>query len=110
MKDKELPIWLVILPTIMLILAPIVEWPYGYYQILRLIVSLAAGMVSLITYAEKQKIWLGIFAMIVLLFNPLIPIHFEREIWAFIDVITAGIFVVYYLHIKGVFPNITKNW
>jgi hypothetical protein len=42
-----------------------------------------------------HKIWaLWLFGFIAVLFNPLIPIHFSRELWQPIDVICGILFVV----------------
>lgn len=38
--------------------------------------------------------WAWILGIIALLFNPIIPVHLSREIWAPVDVMAALIFVV----------------
>lgn len=38
--------------------------------------------------------WVWILGIIALLFNPIIPVHLSREIWAPIDVMAALIFVM----------------
>lgn len=36
--------------------------------------------------------WAWVFGIIALLFNPIIPVHLSREIWAPIDIMAALIF------------------
>ena len=82
-----------IIATIML-LGTLTQWPYGYYQLLRFVVCGVAVYVAYTAYTW-QKIWATwLFGFIALLFNPLAPIHFSRELWQPIDVICAILFIV----------------
>ena len=71
----------------------LLEWPYGYYQLLRLIVTGAAAWVAYIAYGAKKQWLMALFLIIALLFNPIAPIHLDREIWAVIDILCATGFV-----------------
>lgn len=82
-----------------MLLVALVDNPYGYYQILRWVVMLFAGYVTFLSYENKHKIWLWIFAVIAILFNPIAPIHLSRELWSIIDLIVAGVFVIYMFRI-----------
>jgi uncharacterized protein (DUF983 family) len=46
--------------------------------------------------------WAWVLGIIVLLFNPIIPVHLSREIWAPIDVISALIFILSIFTIRRV--------
>jgi uncharacterized membrane protein YccC len=72
-------------------LAP--DLPYGYYQILRWVVCACAVFGALIARATRRNGWTGIFAFIAILFNPILPIQFPREVWQPIDVVTGIIFL-----------------
>lgn len=81
----------VIIATLMLF-AALGQWPYGYYQLLRWVTCAAAVFVAYTAY-NWQKLWaVWLFGFIVLLFNPLIPIHLSRELWQPINVICALLF------------------
>jgi uncharacterized membrane protein YccC len=70
------------------------RWPYGYYQLLRWVTCGAAVFVAFMAYNWK-KLWATyLFVFIAVLFNPLIPIHLNRELWQMIDSICALLFVV----------------
>ena len=77
----------------MLLLA-LAEFPYGYYQLLRLVVCGVSVYMAFMAYGW-QKMWaVWLFGFMALLFNPLIPIHLSREIWQPIDVVCAILFIV----------------
>ena len=79
--------------AVMLLLA-LVEWPYGYYQLLRFVIC-GVGVYVAYTAYNWQKMWaMWLFGFIALLFNPLIPIHLSTELWQSIDVICAILFIV----------------
>jgi len=81
------------IPAIMLLLA-LAPWPYGYYQLLRLVVCGVAVYVAFMAYA-CQKMWaVWLFGFIAVLFNPLLPIHLSRHIWQPIDVLCGILFMV----------------
>lgn len=83
-----------------MLLGSLAEWPYGYYQLLRLVVCGVGAYVAFIAY-NWQKMWaVWLFGFIVLLFNPLIPIHLSREIWQPMDVICSILFVAITVALK----------
>lgn len=82
-----------IIAAAMLFLAP-APWPYGYYQLLRLVVC-GTAIYFAFTAFHRQKNWaIWLFAPIAALFNPLISIHLDREIWTPIDIICGVLFIV----------------
>jgi hypothetical protein len=82
-----------IIAAIMLLLA-LTSWPYGYYQLLRLVVCGVSVYVGFMAY-NWQKMWATwLFGSIAVLFNPLIPILLSREIWQPINAACALLFVV----------------
>jgi len=77
-----------------ILIGALTRWPYGYYQLLRLVVCGASVYIAFIAY-NWQKVWaVWLFGFIALLFNPFIPIHLSRELWQPIDVICAIAFIV----------------
>ena len=87
-----------IVAAVFLLLA-LLDWPYGYYQLLRLVVTGVAAWVAYIAYDAQKKPLMVIFIIVALLFYPLIPIHLDRETWAGIDVLCAiGFIVAIFIH------------
>jgi len=91
--DKRPHLIPTIIAAIMLLLA-LAPWPYGYYQVLRLVVCGVAVYVAFMAYT-CQKMWtVWLFGFIAVLFNPLLPIYLSRHIWQPIDVLCGILFMV----------------
>jgi hypothetical protein len=83
----------------------LMSWPYRYYSILRCVVPFCAMMGLLFVHVaadEKCDRTISYFfayclmfayIIIMILFNPVIPIYLSRETWIPIDLISAGIFL-----------------
>lgn len=82
------------LPAALSLIA-ILPLPYGYYTALRPILWICAGVVAWSLYRRNKQmsglIWA--FLGIVLVYNPVIPLHLNRLIWLPINSISAGLFV-----------------
>jgi len=72
---------------------------YGYYIFLRWYIFIAFIYLSYSANKEKIKVWFVIFSIIALLFNPIIPVYLNKEIWSVIDILCAiTIFIsIFYL-------------
>jgi len=91
--------------TIMLLLA-IPDLPYGYYTLLRWVVTTSAIFLVYISHQLEKKFWLFLMAIIALLFNPIAPIHLDKETWAIIDLVVAIIFLASIFKIKSGLNNL----
>ena len=80
-------------PIGMLVLA-IFPLPYGYYMLLRLVVTAAAVYVAYKNFSRDIASWGIVFVIIALLFNPFYVIHFDKALWMIIDLIVAGLFFI----------------
>lgn len=65
------------------------DLPYGYYTILRIIITGLACIGIYKSVLMNYKLFTIGFTISAIIFNPLIPISFEQETWQFIDVVTA---------------------
>lgn len=79
-----------------LLLLTFFPWAYGYYTILRWVVSLVAIYYIIGFYSKRKvfdwKIWTLIATAV--LFNPIAPIYLHsKATWGIIDVIVAGFFI-----------------
>jgi len=78
----------------LMLFGALLRWPYGYYQLLRLVVCGVGVYVAVKSYGWG-KVWATwLFGFIAVLFNPLIPVHLTREIWQAIDVTCAVLFLL----------------
>lgn len=85
--------WFKIL-AVLFLLGALGSWPYSYYQFLRWLILGVGGYSAYLAYNSGRKIWTGIFGIIAVLFNPIIPFYLQKDTWQFIDVATAVIFSV----------------
>jgi len=77
-----------------MLLGALAEWPYGYYQLLRLVTCGVSVYIAALAY-NWEKVWATwLFGFIAVLFNPLLPVHLSRGLWQPIDLICAVMFVV----------------
>jgi len=90
-----------IISVVMLLLAIPAIWPYGYYTLLRWVVTATAIFLVWITYNLKKTFWLVLMGLVAVLFNPLIPIYLDKETWVIIDFIVAILFLVSIFKIKS---------
>src|SRR5687767_7539042 len=83
-----------IVAGILLVLAIPTGWPYGYYILLRWIISIIAAIVAYEFYKSHLQAWTFVFGSITFLFNPIIPVYLSKSTWVLIDLIAAILFFV----------------
>ncbi len=89
-----------VITVVLLLLAIPSGWPYGYYVFLRWVATISAIFLVWIAYDLKKTFWLFSMGIVAILFNPIIPIHLDKEIWGVIDFIIAILFLVSIFKIK----------
>ena len=67
--------------------------PYGYYMLLRLVACGVFAFAAFIAFDRKRKALPWAYGFMALVFNPIIKIHFPKEIWAVVDV-ASGILLL----------------
>lgn len=71
-------------------------YEYGFYQVLRWLVCSFSAWTSVKIYQKTPKsFWLMAFVALAVIFNPVLPLKFEDEVWIPIDIVTALIFIAY---------------
>ncbi len=73
---------------------------YSYYQILRWMVTICAGLFCFNCYNKNTTLFI-VFFIIAILFNPVVPIYLDKDVWRIIDIITAIIFFIYAIKNKN---------
>ena len=87
-----MPTFVVYAGVAMLIIAA-APLPYGYYTLLRLVAFGIFSYAALISFDRKYKSLPWAFILLAIVFNPIIKIHFSKELWTVID-IAAGVFLL----------------
>jgi len=85
--------WFNLLAAILLFWA-LADNPYGYYQLLRWVVTIIAIHNAYKAYNLERIGWTWVFGIIALLFNPILPFYLERDTWQIIDVIAGIVFMI----------------
>lgn len=97
MKYKN---WVVWISVVMLLLA-VADWPYGYFILLRWVVTASATLIAWFSHSTGKTKWTVVFAIIAFLFNPIAPVYLDKESWVVIDIIVATIFCNFFICYKG---------
>lgn len=80
---------LLIVAGVMLLLAVLPMWLYAYYQVMRIVVTIAAVFGAYVAFKNKHSSWVWVLGGIAVLFNPIAPIHLDKETWVLPDIIAA---------------------
>jgi hypothetical protein len=91
MNDK-VPWWVFVLPAAMSLIA-LADLPYGYYQLLRIVVTGCACWIAYAFYSRGRLLGAVVFGAMAVLFNPIAIIHMEREVHAVFNVLTTAILI-----------------
>ena len=90
----------------MLVLS-LAHWPYGYYLLLRAVVMASALLLAGLIHQQTKQftIWLGVFLVVALLFNPFVPLHLTRGAWSILNVAAAAIFAGHFFVARSTFAD-----
>ena len=67
--------------------------PYGYYMLLRFVACGVFVWGAFITYENNEEVLPWVFGVLAIAFNPIIKIHFPKELWAILD-FCSGLFLL----------------
>lgn len=88
------------LAIILIMLGAFGDLPYSYYQFLRWATAIASFYLAYFAYKNKKIEWTWIFAIIGILFNPIMPFYLNRETWQFFNLSVAVIYFVSIFKLK----------
>ena len=93
--EKNISIKPPVIASIVLLVLAVLPLPYGYYTLLRLVVCFTAVFLAWFSYKQQRIRWAWIMVFVAVVFNPVIAVHFGKELWIVIDLITAIVFGIY---------------
>lgn len=86
---------------VVLMFLAVFAMPYGYYTFLRIMTTLSSGLFIYVYYCTKSlKPWSIIFVFIGVTFNPLFPVHLDRDIWFILNILVGCVYLGNLLLIK----------
>ncbi len=81
-----------IIITLLLLLA-LLNMPYWYYQLLKVILFVAFGYLAFIEFRNDVSLFPFIFLVFALVFSPIFNLKLGREGWNVVDIIAALVLV-----------------
>lgn len=82
--------------AVAILLVAVLDMPYGYYTLVRLVVTVAALLTAWHAVAlSRSPMWVGVMCLVAILFNPVVPVYLQRETWFFIDLAVAAALMLY---------------
>lgn len=82
--------------AVVVLLIAVFDMPYGYYTLVRVVVTAVVLITACHAVARSRSpLWIGVMGVIIILFNPVVPVHLPRETWLFIDLAVAAILALY---------------
>lgn len=101
------PILVWIIPAVLSAIA-LAPMPYGYYQLLRVVVFGVGVYLAWAEYRSAKALtrWAAALSAMAFVFNPLLPIHLPREVWAFLNLGSAALLFGHMLATKLTRPSV----
>lgn len=98
MIKKIIKNWYLFVPTILLLIG-MNDLVYGYYQFLRITITVFAIFFVSIFKEKENKTWVFLMIITAILFNPIFSIHLNKDNWVVLDFICSIIFLVFSINI-----------
>ncbi len=94
-------------PIILLLIA-LLDMPYGYYQLMRVIIFCVSAHIAIHEKDRNSELWFWIFIACAIIYNPIFKLSFGKELWPFVNIVTTALFGYYFwirskasLHFRG---------
>ena len=97
--------------SIGLLLLALFPMPYGYYELLRLVVFLTTGSIVYRQFQANNSLGVqeALLALTALAYNPVFRIHLNRELWGWVNLVTVGLLVVVLVQHPAETPESPRN-
>jgi hypothetical protein len=86
---------------VMLLWALNPENPYGYYILLRVVCCGVFGFLTVQALTQDKKRWAWTLGITAVIYNPVIRVHLNREIWSVVNVATIIVAVASIIVLKS---------
>jgi hypothetical protein len=85
-------VWLVAVG--LLVFAAVERHPYSFYTLLRWICCPIFAYSAFTAYEKNRVLWVWMFGVLALLYNPIFRVHLDRSTWIGINWFTVGVIAV----------------
>ena len=100
-KNKNTLALFLFIPAGLLIVSNLITFPVGFDTFVKMIICFSSGTIIFYGFKSAKGIneTIIIFSLILILFNPVFPIHLEKELWLPINFLTSGIYIYGYFNV-----------
>lgn len=81
------------------------ENPYGYYILLRCVCCGVFAYLAVQAFQIEKQGWVWLLGINAFVYNPILRVHLNREIWSVVNIVTIGIAVASMFSIKKERPD-----
>jgi hypothetical protein len=78
----------------LLVFAAVQRHPYSFYMLLRWICCPVFAYSAFAAHEKNRLLWIWIFGMLGLLYNPIFRVHLDRSTWTGVNWFTVGAIIV----------------
>ena len=100
-KNKNTLALFLFIPAGLLIISNLITVTTGFDAFVKMIICFSSGTIIFYGFKSAKGIneTIIIFSLILILFNPVFPIHLEKELWLPINLLTSGIYIYGYFNV-----------
>ena len=100
-KNKNTLTLFLFIPAGLLIISNLVTFAPGFDAFVKMIICFTSGTIIFYGFKSAKGIneTIIIFSLILILFNPVFPIHLDKELWLTINLLTSGIYIYGYFNV-----------
>ena len=84
--------WLI--AAVMLVFAAVEKQPDSFYTLLRWVCCAVFAYSGVTSFQMKRMLWLCIFGVLAVLFNPIFPLGLNRSSWIVADLLSIGAMLI----------------
>ena len=99
-----------IVSIVLLLLAVVSRWPYGFYTFLRIVVCGTAIWLGVEAYQFRKTPVTCVLGGLAVLFNPLIPIYMRRTQWRWFDFLALLVLAISVGIVRPKRAEATQSW
>ncbi|MEK7644907.1 MAG: DUF6804 family protein [Patescibacteria group bacterium] len=70
------------------------DHPYSYYQLTRWLTTICSAYLAFSYFENHKTVFMWLFIALAILFNPIFPFYFSKDMWQIFDVTGAVLFFV----------------
>jgi len=100
-KNKNTLALFLFIPAGLLSISNLVTFAPGFDAFVKMIICFTSGTIIFYGFKSAKGIneTIIIFSLILILYNPIIPIHLDREFWTTINFLISGVYIYGYFNV-----------